>query len=460
MKSDMQLCWLTEGRAELLSGLIVDERPARFSVDQDLLVVVDTHGAVSDVSQLAGDPAHAAALVDRALRGQGLVEGDCAVVVHATARRPADYDALFTAYPSDWWFSVLSWAADADAIVAIVPVMALLWASLEKNQALVYRDGAKFTFLANVDGRPALIATQAFSEAPADIASTASLLCDSISAQLVDVSPGRSGSKPFTTLSWYGRLLPAGEGASGPDAEVAQQTAERLGVSFLPVDHVKVERGGLAFWTCLPALQRRFSPRLMANASIDRYSLLARERLPAVSIVAIAAAILALVQAAITGGLAVAEYAKARSIDAQVASLKQATLARLPQEKLPDGFKTTVALVDRLGALLDRPDPTRLLQALRLAGSGGVQVMRLYSAVSAESARHSGGEGPPRVLVDAVVRADATVPVQEALSRFVNTLRNAGYSALAIESAGRNAQNVGSAVFTYELKPLDGGEGA
>jgi len=107
MKSDVQPCWLAEGRCEVVVQEQVQRRPFRFAVDRDILLVVDAHDGVSDVSQLAGDPAHAPALIDRALRGQGLMDGDCAVVVHATARRPADYDALFTAYPSEWWASAL-----------------------------------------------------------------------------------------------------------------------------------------------------------------------------------------------------------------------------------------------------------------------------------------------------------------------------------------------------------------
>jgi len=459
MKSDVQPCWLAEGRCEVVVQEQVQRRPFRFAVDRDILLVVDTHDSVSDVSQLAGDPAHAPALIDRALRGQGLMDGDCAVVVHATARRPADYDALFTAYPSEWWASVQSWAAEADHVVAIVPVVALLWASLEEGQALVYRDAAKFTFLANIDGRPAMVSTRAFSEDPADIVSTATLLCDSVEAQLLRDAGGASSGKPFTSLGWYGRMLPAGDDG-GPDAEMASRTAQRLGLELLPVMHERVSEGEASFWTCLPALRQHFSARLMANPPVDRYALQARHLLPAASAAAVAASALALVGAVVMAGLSAAEYANARTVDAEAASLKQATAARLAQEQLPQGFKETVALVDRLGALLDRPDTTRLAQALRLAGSGGVQVMRMYTVAVQGGGRRDAAEQAPRVLVDAVVRSDATLPVQEALSRFVNTLRNAGYAALAIESPARGAQNVGVAVFSYELKRVDTGEGA
>ena len=454
-----QHCWLTRAGGEFISAGRLERRPTRFAVEQDLIVVVDTPEQVVDVSQLAGDPAHAAALIDRALRGQGLMEGACVVVPHATARRPADYDVLFTAYPADWWAGVQSWAAEAEHLVALVPVMALLWASLTKGQALVYRDAARFTFLANVDGRPAMVATQAFSEEASDLASTAALLCESVQAQLLNDGGAGGGAKLVSTLSWFVRLAPAG-GDEDADASMAQATAQRLGLDLQPVAHAQVHQGSDAFSTCLPALCERFSARLMTNPPVDRYSLRARQLLPLASTAGVAVALVAMLGAGVAGGLAATEFAQARAVDAQADAVRQASAGRADQERLPETFKATVALVDRIGALLQRPDTTRLTQALRLAGSGGVQVMRLYTVPVKSEGKRPAGDQPARVMVDAIVRNDAPMAVQDALSRFVNTMRRAGFSAVAVDSPGRSAQAVGAALFSYELKSLDAGEGA
>lgn len=460
MSGGMGLFCLRGDRCEAYGPDGIVELPAEFEARRDALVVIDTEDAAVQVLRLSGDPRHGPALAARHMRLQGVMEGEAKVVVHASHKRGAEYDLLFTAYPAARFTSLLSWSGAQAHAVAAVPVAALLWACLDRGQGVVYRSGPRFTFLANVGGTPVHFSTQAFSEDVADLAATAGVLGDGILAQLEPLG----GATGLTGVCWVSRVG-AGQGADDVDLAVVARLEERLQMPVRPVVHEPTGSPGLR--QGLGFLARRYSPAMAICTPGQRAALLAHHHLRTAALVGAAAAAIAVAAAAGFSLSAMGHRAEAARTATEALTIEARTEQRAPEERMPEQFDETRALVERLAIFSEGPDLTRILGALRAAGSSGVRVLRVYTVTPEPAgARPAPGAAVPaerpRIQIDATVDPSPGRGTSDALSDFVSLIRGQGFEVNEVDGQARGGTSVGRTLFSYQLvaREADGRAGA
>lgn len=452
MTAGMGLFCLCGDRCEAYGPNGIVALPAEFEAQHDALVVIDTDDAAIQVLRLAGDPRHGPALAARHMRLQGVMEGEVKVVVHASHKRGAEYDLLFTAYPAARFAILLTWTAAQPHVVAAVPVAALLWACLERGQGVVYRSGPRFTFIANTGGTPVHFSTQAFSEEVADLVATAGVLGDGILAQFEQLG-GAGGLAGLTRVSWVSRVG-AGQGADDVDMSVVARLEERLQMPVRPVVHESTGAPGLR--QGLGFLARRYSPAMAICTPAQRAALMAHHHLRTAALVGAAAAAIAVAAAAGFALSAMGHRAEAARTATEALAVEARTAQRAPEERMPEQFDETRALVERLANFSDGPDLTRILGALRAAGSSGVRVLRVYTVTPEPvAARQAPGVAVPverpRIQIDATVDPSPGRGTSDALSDFVSLIRSQGFEVNEVDGQARGGASVGRTLFSYQL---------
>lgn len=453
----MLLACLTGDQCSLLSQGELSFVPSRFEVRQDLLLVVDTADAVIQTTRMAGDARHAAALVERDLRTQGVMDDDAQVIIHASKKIAGEYEALYTALPRRRLTELNAWSEAQAHHVAVVPVVALLWRVLSSREGLLYRSGARLSFLANLDGVPVFRSVQAFSEDEGDLVSAGGLLAESVQAELsARATPEGSGRGRLKSLRWFTRLCAAS--ASQIESQVALSMAGKLGLTVDVVPQDQFHDAGGSFGSSLPELAKRFVPSTMCNGVSARWAVQARNALPSLTMAAWVLTGVASIGAIGLFGWAWSKASEAREFAGKAQVLEAKVLERDARAQLPADFSETLAFVDRLDGLSVRPDLTRLLSALREAGASGIRLTRIYT-VTPEPKPGKRGEPakaqPQRIQVDALVERDTGRADGEAIAGFVAALRRRGYAAVAVEGPVRGAQQINRPMFSYELKPME-----
>ncbi len=468
MSASMLLACAMGARCEVYRPQGVSDMPREFPVEEDLLLVVDSDDAVVQIARLSGDSRHATALASRHVRQQGLIEGDASVIGHATLRRGGEYDLLFTAYPTARWKALQAWASSQAHAVAVVPVLALLWNSLRPGAGVIYRSGARFTFLANVRGAPVHFHTQAFSEEVSDLVATAGILADGIRAQLSAVPEATAGAGiPLESLGWVCRLATA-QSSLDIDPEVIARVEAQLQLKVDRLPHEPLRGASQGRMLGLAYLAQGFHPRLAVCAPSERAALVARQHLKLAGWAASGVAALAVLGAAGFWASSLSLRATAGRTADEAARIEALIRQRAAAEVMPTQFDETRALVERLGSFADSPDLTQILGALRAAGGSGVKVLRVYTvlpekgatsrsapapAAAATGAARAGASGR-RIQIDATVDAASERSESDALSDFVALLRKQGFALVEAEGQSRGNLASGRTVFSYELKTM------
>lgn len=144
---------------------------------------------------------------------------------------------------------------------------------------------------------------------------------------------------------------------------------------------------------------------------------------------------------------------------------KQIKLVAMP--RVPEQFDETRALVERLANFSEGPDLTRILGALRAAGSSGVRVLRVYTVTPEPAgARPAPGAAVPaerpRIQIDATVDPSPGRGTSDALSDFVSLIRGQGFEVNEVDGQARGGTSVGRTLFSYQLvaREADGRAGA
>lgn len=495
-----------DGRWLAFDGDRARHLDARPRLDRAAVAVTDFDGAASQVIALEGSPAHAAALIEKRLRADGLIDHESKILIHQSKTVGNGYQALFTAVPLDRWQQMFAWAEGHDDHCLLLPSVALLWRMLRPGRGVVLHSGRQFTFLASLRNRIVHASALAFSDDESDLAMTVAALAERAGRELA----GDDGALDALEVEWYGTLTAAPAGATRggalppaaadddtptartDDAHPALQEGAGGGMGFdgqfdppsgvdaapaaaAPValaagrwlDETLLEifsersgastRLGPSTMVCDDhgALYRSGIARLASSAGAlhavnpvaSRLMYVAERVLPWASA---ASLLLALALGGLGGRWTLAAHdalSRAEAYDAQIAQVEAEIAALQPQQAIPDDYMQLVAFVERAGALHAALDPNAALHDLRVAAGDDVRILRLRLDPA--------GEGQPdRLRVDGMVKPAAGGDAQGMqVARFVQRLRAAGYLPEAIDPQLGNArtQSPGGS-FSYLLR--------
>lgn len=400
--------------------------PAAFSpLQRSTVVVTDFENAVSGIAAFEGRPDHAAHVIERRLRADGLIDGESKVLVHDHRRVGNGYQALYTAVPIEEWQRLLTWAEQQPDHCLLIPHVALLRRTLKVGEGIVLRAGPALTFVAVLRDRLVHASALGFSEETEDLVMAATSLAERVATQLAH-------SQDELVVTWCAAV------DSFDEQTLHTAFATASGAAVKPAPHAPVVAAdGTHARSALPGLLERASVRIAVNTPGSRASWLAERALPWA---AASALVLALALAGL-GSYWSVSAATARS-DAQVLQTQAAALSQTLQAAKRNessvAFAPTRDFIEHANEVLGQTDPQAGLAVLREAATGEVRILRVRLDAAAV---------PPALRVEGLV-GDAG---GTSLARFVEHLRRAGFEPLAVDPTGSTVHPTG--FFTYQLVP-------
>lgn len=428
----------------------------RPKLESPALVVADFEGAVSSVISLEGSPAHAVALIQKRLRSDGLIDGECKILIHNTLVRGAGYQTLFTAVPLELWQQTYAWAEAQPDHCLLIPCTSLLWRALRPGHGVVLQSGRQISVLVRQKHEIVYRSALAYSDDTTDLMMTAGALADQVAA---DLERGDENLDPLDML-WCSALAerPA-DGTPWPDDMLRDVFSARSGLKVRPSATRAVrDEAGREFRSGIEWLAAHAAVASAVNPATSRLSYLAERLLP---LAAAASLVVAVALAAIGARWAItARHAgeHSASIARDVQSIESSIAALDARAKIDPDFEPTRDFIERAARLQTGIDPVAAIRQVRAAADGEVQILRIgmedaRPAAAGMAAPVAGTAAAERVLrVDGMVAPDQGTPGMQ-VATFVERLRQAGYipNALDPQAAGVNART-GGGVFSYLLK--------
>lgn len=411
MKQALVLHVTDEGWRALPPGRPWFELSPWSRLDQPAVVVLDLEQSHTDVWRFEGKPEYAAALIEKRVRTEGLVDGSAHVVVHKVQAFPSGFQAFFSAMPLDVWQQASTWAAAQQDHCVLLHAAALLADGLPANGARA---------LVGVRGWSALV------QAPSGLAY--------FTARVVARSSGDDaylGAARLLAAQWAG--LGSGVervqvGVLGLEHAVAADAltnalAQATGVAAR-TDHIEVfqaaQTAQAAWQSSLPALALSATRKHVLNPGLAKLAWQAESWVGRMTVV------VALVAATLMGA---AWYAQLQTQELRAQSLRwsqetaqvEQRLAQLGQTEPSPVLVETAEFARKLdeGRLLD---PMRLLSDLQRLTSPEVRVQRLRLQPLAN------GEGKAFRVEGQADLADSA-----AVMRWVRAMEQAGWRLRAID---------------------------
>lgn len=394
-------------------------------------ILSDFENAPSGVMAVDSQPDFAAAVIEKKLRTEGLVDGEAHVLTHRIMSAGGGSRVLYTAVPVVAWQATFTWLEQQASVGLLFSVDAAMLALAQRHDGVLCRMGRQFRFLVSQPGMLISLSATAFSDDADDL--------DTALLNLVDQA--RAQWQPrHDKMSVYWCDLLAPEQDDG--ARFHALLRKRLGVQveLAPVTRFDAPSGGVR--TAAQAMVQAVSWRAASNARIDRIAA-ATERfsLP----------IAGLTAACGIGLMAVAVYWFSQTLqlqrqDAQMRGEIAAIATRnagmdVAPAVLLARHAEALGFLDALATAEATPDLLGFLDIVRKASDQRVRVMRVRLIPG------DGAQGGFRV--DGVPLQDAGL--ERGLSGFLSALRVDGYQVRA-EDPGYQSQQPG--FFSYSVRRL------
>lgn len=408
-------------------GVRLSEPAAFPSLARPTLVITDFENAVSGIAAFEGRPDHAAHVIERRLRSDGLLDGESKVLVHDYRRVGSGYQALYTAIPIEPWQRLLIWAEQQPDHCLLMPPVALLRRALKAGEGIVLRAGSALHFVAVLRERLVHAAALAFSEDADDLGIAAIALAERVAAQV---------ALPADELSvtWC-----AAASAAGFDEQRLRSAfATRSGLAVKPAREAPIiAADGSNARSALPYLAEHAAARIAVNPLGSRTAWLAERALPWAAAAAFAFALL-LAGLGSYWSVAAADARKAaHELNTQATRLQQSMQAA-PPAAVPTAFEPTRDFLEHARGVLAQVEPQAGLAALREAAAEEVRILRV---------RLDPAAGRPVLRVEGLAEDAGGAR----LARFVERLRRAGFEPVAVDPGGSVVHPTG--FFTYQLVP-------
>ncbi len=394
-------------------------------------ILTDFDNAPSGVMAVDSQPDFAAAVIEKHLRSEGLIDGEAHVLAHRILAAGGGSRAYYTAVPVAAWQDSFTWLQQQPSVGLLFSIDAGMLALAQRHDAVLCRNGRQFRFLLSQPGALVYLSTTAFSDDPDDIDTALLNLVDQVRTQWLP-------RHEKMALYWCDLLAPDLDDSARLHAIVHRRL--NVKVESAPVARFAAESGALR--TAAHAMAQALSWRAAVNPWIDRIAAAAeRFSLPIAGITAtcgigfmlVAAAwVMQTLQLQAQEGRMREEVATITSRNAGLDVAPAALLARQAE---------TLGFLDALAGAAASPDLLGFLDTVRKASDQRVRVMRVR-LLSAE-----GPQGGFRV--DGVPISNAGS--ERALSGFLAALRAQGYQVKA-EDPGYQTQQPG--FFSYSVRRI------
>jgi hypothetical protein len=395
-------------------------------LNEKSLILSDFNNTPSGVMTVDSQPDFAAAVIEKHLRSEGLIDGEAHVQTHRIISAGGGSRVMYTAVPIALWQSTFTWLNSQSSVGLLYSVDAAMLALAQNYDAIICRIGRQFRFL--VSGKTTLLylSITAFSDDQDDLDTALQNLLNQVRGQW-------NLRQEALDVYWCDLLAPNIEA----DTRFHLMSKQTLGVNVVvaPTTILALENGQIR--TCAKTMLEAVSWHKACNTWLDRITgALDQFSKP----IAAAAAVCGLVLFAAVGMLMVETQSlkdQEQELKANIENIDKmnAGFDAAPSELLKP-YIDTLTFLDNLSSAGTSQDPLALLLDLRIASEQRVRVMRVRLLPKNEGFRVDG------------------VPVNDsgsdnAMSGFLSALYLKGYQ-LKAEDPGNQGTQAG--YFSYSIR--------
>ena len=390
-------------------GHQVEEVPAWPRLTHSALVVLDLDDVVTDVWRFEGKSEYAAALIEKRVRTQGLVDGAAHIVIHRLVKVPRGFQAFFSAVPLDFWQRCMQWAQEQADHCLVMMAPGLLCHGVGVGKARVMLSQRRLMCFSETEAGMVFGATQALGSDASALFSAAQLIASNHNALFTQLGADE--------VQW-GTLWSAQAG----DSETCLQAVRRvLGGDPVVMPTRELALAGARVQTVLPALAHEAAGRHAVNTAVDRVAWRAeRWVMPITVVTALVGLVLAIV-GVLVGQMAEQQQVAGQSQRTELNALRDRIQAvssvDAPQKLLP---------IAEFSRMLDdgaRHDPVAFMALLKASSGKDIRIQR----VRLEAAT---GQAKGRAFrVDGVMAPGASA----AVTHWVSQLVAAGWALKAVD---------------------------
>ena len=380
-------------------GHQVEDVPAWPQLNHSALVVLDLDDVVTDVWRFEGKAEHAAALIEKRVRTQGLVDGTAHIVVHRIVKVPRGFQAYFSAVPLEFWQRCSQWAQEQADHCLIMMAPGLLCHGVGLGKARVMLSQRRMMCFAENEVGMVFGATQALGSGSAPLFSAAQLLAANHKTLFTQLG---AEEVQWATL-WS---------AQAGDPETCREAMRGvLGSDLSAMPAQELALAGERVQSALPALAREAAGRHAVNPVIDRVAWRAERWVAPVTVITALVGLVMAIVGVLVGQMAEQQQAAGQGQRAELNALRDRIQAvssvDAPQKLLP---------VAEFSRTLDegaRHDPVAFMALLKASSGKDIRIQRVRLEAST-------GQTKGRAFrVDGVMAPGASAAVTQWVSRLV-----------------------------------------
>lgn len=388
-------------------------------------ILTDFGNAPFGVMPVDTRPDFAAAVIEKTLRSEGLVDGEIHMLPHRIFAVGGGSRVLYTAVPLSQWQQVHAWLSTHTSIHLLFSLETAMLALAQKHDAVICRIDRQFRLLVSNSTNLISISVNAFSDDQDDVETALNNLCDQARQQW-------QGRNEKMSLLWVDVLAP------GADIERAHldHAAQRLNLKIEAAPFVQFNTNGKPRHSAVGTLMKVLDWRNALNPSLDRVAAASdRFGVPIAALTAVCGVGL-LTLSAWWGVQTLTLRDEVQEVKQEVARIDQnnGKLALSP-DALMQPFNSETSFLVKLGDALNGPDALEFLHDLRQASHQKVRVMRVRLNAKDASFR-----------VDGVPYVDGST--EKSLSGFLAAMQSHGYQ-IKSEDPGVQGQQTG--FFSYSI---------
>lgn len=395
--------------------------PAWPRLTHTALVVLDLDDVFTDVWRFEGKAEYAAALIEKRVRTQGLVDGTAHIVLHKVVTVPGGFQAFFSALSLELWQRSTQWAQEQSDHCLVMLSGGLLCHGVRPGNARVLLSQRRLMLFAHTEEGMVFGAAQGLGAGASAVTSAAQVLTANHTALLTRLGP----DVVEWGVLWTSHLA---------DAQACQQVLQgALGGAPAVIDAKELDLAGERVHTALPMLARAAAGKHALNPVAERVAWRAERWVAGLTAVTALAGVTLMLVGVLVGQMADQQRVEGNSQRAELAALQNriqaVTTVDAPQKLLPVAeFSRTL---DE-GAL---HDPVAFLAVLKAASGKDIRIQRVRLERVAQTRAQA-------FRVDGVAAPGATASV----TRWVNQMTAAGWKLKALDPALTQP-----GAFSYEL---------
>ncbi|MDP3226535.1 MAG: hypothetical protein Q8N13_00985 [Acidovorax sp.] len=390
-------------------GHQVQEVPAWPRLTHSALVVLDLDDVLTDVWRFEGKADYAAALIEKRVRTEGLVEGAAHIVIHRLVKLPRGFQAFFSAVSLDFWQRCTQWAQEQDDHCIVMMASGLLCHGVSVGNARLMLSQRRLMCFAQTEAGMVFGSTQALGSGASAMTSAAQVLVANNNALL-----SRLG---LETVEW-GTLW-----STQPSDSETCLVAVRAVLGGAPVvmPARELALAGERVQTVMPALAREAAGRHPLNPIVETVAWRAERWVAPITVVTALVGLVLAIVGVLVGQMAEQQRSAGLNQQAELTALQDRIQAvstvEAPQKLLP---------VAEFSRTLDegaRHDPVAFMSLLKASAGNDIRIQRVRLESAAGLARVRA------FRVDGVIAPGASASV----TRWVSQMTASGWKLKAVD---------------------------